>query len=122
MPRLFITREGVAGVLGETAVGGAVAAVGIYVAERVSKPAADLLGRFMPPEWASVVLNLIVATILMYIAEGQAEGFVRNALQVAAYAVLGKALAHALGWNPGPVVAQRSYVSPWMTLERVPLR
>ncbi|MEM1606355.1 MAG: hypothetical protein QXW41_08945 [Fervidicoccaceae archaeon] len=121
MPRLFVQREGAAGMLGELAVGAGVTAVGIYVSKRVFEPAAQFLSKFIPPQWAGLIGAFLVSAVLMYISEGQEEGFMKNAIQVAAYGTLGWAIAHALGWNPGPRKTATVAVSPWMTLERVPL-
>ena len=118
MPRLFSERPGFAGVFLDTLGGTIAGSIGIYVGKRLWDPLNQFLGKFLGT-WSGFVGALIIALILNYLAENQ-EGMIGNGLRVMAYGLAGWGLAHALGWNPNPrVVIQR--VSPWSTLEPIPL-
>ncbi len=120
---LFTTREGIQGDLIDTVGGGISALAGIYIWDKLMGPINNMLGKWLG-KYAGPITGFILAVIVLHIARSQ-EGSLGRFLQVAAYSMFGDSIAKVFGIDPPQmgVTPQGtvSYVSPWSTLEPVPL-
>ena len=120
---LFTTREGLAGDAIEAVGGGISALAGIYVWDKLAGPVNNFLGKWLG-KYAGPITSFVLSLIVLHIARSQ-EGALGRFLQVAAYGMLGDSIAKVLGLDP-PVTTKTptgtpAVVSPWSTLEPVPL-
>jgi len=120
---LFTTREGIQGDIIDTVGGGISALAGIYIWDKLMGPINNMLGKLLG-KYAGPITGFILAVIILHIARSQ-EGALGRFLQVAAYSMFGDSIAKVFGIDPPQmgVTPQGtvSYVSPWSTLEPVPL-
>jgi hypothetical protein len=118
---LFTTREGLAGDALETIGGGISALVGIYVWDKLMGPVNQFLSRWLG-NYGGPITAFILALIILHIARSQ-EGLLGRFLQVMSYAMFGDSIAKVFGIDPVMVSTGMKVqnVSPWSTLEPVPL-
>jgi len=118
---LFTTREGLVGDALETIGGGISALAGIYVWDKLMGPVNKYLSRWLG-NYGGPITAFVLALIILHIARAQ-EGLLGRFLQVMAYAMFGDSIAKMLGIDPVivPLGVQIQSVSPWSTLEPVPL-
>jgi len=118
---LFTTREGLAGDALETIGGGISALAGIYVWDKLMGPVNSFLSKWLG-NYGGPITAFVLALIILHIARSQ-EGLLGRFLQVMAYAMFGDSIAKILGLDPVmvPTGIYVSNVSPWSTLEPVPL-
>jgi len=118
---LFTTREGLVGDALETIGGGISALAGIYVWDKLMGPVNQFLSKWFG-NYGGPITAFVLALIILHIARGQ-EGLLGRFLQVMSYAMFGDSIAKVLGIDPVivPLGVQVQNVSPWSTLEPVPL-
>jgi len=118
---LFTTREGLVGDAIETIGGGISALAGIYVWDKLMEPVNSFLSKWLG-NYGGPITAFVLALIILHIARAQ-EGMLGRFLQVMAYAMFGDSIAKVFGIDPVmvPTGIHVSNVSPWSTLEPVPL-
>ncbi len=120
----FTTETGIKGFLIEAASGGLATLTGIYLWSRIMGPAQQLLSRFLG-RYSGPVTAVILALIMLYIARSL-DGWFGKFVDVASLAMIGASIAKVFGIDPPGEVAMTpsktpAFVSPWSTLEPIPL-
>jgi len=118
---LFTTKEGLVGNVIEAIGGGVSALAGIYVWDKLMGPVNQFLSKWLG-NYGGPITAFVLSLLMLHIARSQ-EGMLGRFLQVMAYSMFGDAIAKSLGIDPVmvPLGIEVQNVSPWSTLEPVPL-